>query len=99
MCVLLAAAISLPKLLNVQNLRLTSSLVVLQHTCVCSQQQLVGQAAVDLLQHMCVVAHSSNGLKRFEMVKTLMDLFCTRHVCFQKHTCAFPQQYTDSYSS
>ena len=46
--------ILLPKLLNVQNDRVTLSLDILQHTCVCSQQQLAGQPSVDFFCNACV---------------------------------------------
>ena len=64
-CVL-TAAIGLPKLLNVQNLHLTSSLIILQQTRVCSQQQLVGQAAVDLFCNTCgFLLTAAIGLPKF----------------------------------
>ena len=68
-CVL-TAAIGLPKLLNVQNLHLTSSLIILQHTRVCSQQQLVGQAAVDLFCNTCAcLLTAATVCQSFEVIK------------------------------
>ena len=53
-CVL-TAAIGLPKLLNVQNRHLTSSLIFLRHTCVCVHSSIwVGQPSDDFFCNTCV---------------------------------------------
>ena len=92
-CVL-PAAIGLPKLLNVQNLHLTSSLdSCATHMCVFTTA--IGRPTLrwSLLQHMCAYADSNNRSARVvNMVTASIDFFCTRHVCIQKHTSVCAQQ-------
>ena len=61
--------------------------MILQHTCVCSQQQLVGQPSVDIFCHTCVFAHSSN---RSAKVLKLSKLQLT---CSARDMCVYPEAH------
>ena len=76
-----------------------------KHTCVCPQQQLVGQPLAlgcnpqwtASATHMCVCAHSSNWsakvVERSEpSLGLLIELFCKTHVCVgSNNLSAYPQ--------
>ena len=91
------AAIGLPKLLNVQNLHLTSSLIIRQQTRVRSQQQTVGQSSVDLFCNTCVFAHSSNRSAKVLKLSKLQLTCSAREMCVSRSTQVYAR--SNSYSS
>ena len=76
-----------------------------KHTCVCPQQQLVGQPLTlgcnpqwtASATHMCVCAHSSNWSAKVvecsePSLGLLIELFCKTHVCVgSNNLSAYPQ--------
>ena len=93
-CVCLHSSNWPAKVLNVQNLHLASSLgYSATHMCVFTAA--LGRPSLKLSSsatHVRVCVYSSNwSAKVSKRIKASIDLFCTGHVCIQKHTCVCPQ--------
>ena len=71
--------------------------MILQHTCVCSQQQTVGQSSVDLFCNTCVFAHSSNRSAKVLKLSKLQLTCSAREMCVSRSTHVYA--HSNSYSS